>query len=334
MIFLGFQHRLFSPREASALLLSFFLMSMLILVAVSVSILVIRDMATVRTIVGGVQAYYAAEGSAELGLHSLKLSLPGYEPAFDALVLANSSTAELQSSARGILIPCEDQGEEWRALAQNESIQIPLFAQVDSSGLVEDVDDFYVEFYIGDEEGKVTFPPDTDVLRWKILGLTGSNTEAISEYIRLYTYNGAGASDTNPTFFGTDTEALGNMPDGYSNGKYYQSGGNFQIYPISSFLSSHETNYLVLTNIATRSNENTLFFRFHATGSVEGVCEYAELASTGFSTYGSAQQELTTYVKEGESLPVFDFVIYHTEEEIGLELSPYVSLPDGVSFGE
>lgn len=337
MISMSFKSRWMDTRErkASALLLSFFLMSMLILVAISVSVIVIRDMATVRTIVSGVQSFYAAEGSAELGLHTLKISLPGYEPSFDALVLANASQTSLETHARESTVPCEGQGDIWRALSQNESVQIPLFAQIDSAGTLEDIDDFYVEFYVGDEDGDVTFPPSTDVLRWKILGLTDTtgsgDTEAISEYIPLYTYNGAGASESNPTFFGTDEEALGVMPDGYLNGKFYQAGGNFNIYPISSFVTSHETNYLVLTNVVTRSAENTIFFRFHATG-VEGVCEYAELASTGWTDFGDTQQELTTYMKEGENLPVFDFVIYHTDPDLSIELSPYVTLPDGVDF--
>lgn len=331
-------HRtLVGERKASALLLSFFLMSMLILVAISVSVIVVRDLATVRTVVSGVQSFYAAEGSAELGLHTLKVSLPGFEPSFDALVLANASQTSLETHARESTVPCEEQGDEWRALAQNESVQIPLFAQVDSEGTLEDIDDFYVEFYVGYEDGTVNqlYVPSTDVLRWKILGLSDTSgsgyTEAISEYIPLHTYNGARASEETPTFFGTDEEALGVMPDGYTNGKFYQAGGNFDIYPISSFVTSHETNYLVLTNVVTQSSHNTIFFRFHATG-VEGVCEYAELASTGRTDFGDTQQELTTYMREGENLPVFDFVIYHTDPDISIEVSPYVTLPDGVDF--
>ncbi len=335
----------FRRRKASALLLSFFLMSILVLLAISVSILVVKDLSTVRTIVGGTQAYYAAEGATELGLHDLKNNLPGYEPSYSNLGFFNAAVATLVSVARSdtTVVPCEGQGSEWHALAPNASVQIPLFAQIDPSGTTEPSDglhmDFYVEFYAGDEDGNVDLSsiPERDVLRWKVLGRTGTlaapgATEAMSEYIPLYNDEGFYNAEA-PTKFGTVD--LGGLPPGYQDGKFSSSSATFDAgYPIATFLSGHVFNYLVLTNIITESTSNeTLHYKFHASNYAP-VCEYVQLSASGSSTYGSAQQDLETLVKEGENLPVFDFVIYHTdisdEEEsavsdVGV---PVITVPD------
>lgn len=316
----------FTNKKASALLLSFFLMSVLVMLSISVSILVVKDLETVRTIVGGTRAYYVAEGVTELGLQELKDNLPGYEPSYAATELnfLNAAVATLASMARSDTnsVPCEGQGD-WHALGPNESAQIPLFAQVDDAGNIEPTEglymDFYVEFYAADEEEVVHSPATTrDVLRWKVLGRTGTlaspgATEAMSEYIPLYNDEGFYTADS-PTRFGSNATELGTLPPGYQDGKFYSSSGATYDagYPISTFLSNHVFNYLVLTNVITESTANeVIYFRFHASNYAP-VCEYVELDATGTSDYGSAQQELETLVKEGENLPVFDFVIYHT----------------------
>ncbi len=326
-----------SHRRASALLLSFFLTSMLIGAVVTVSLLVTKDIRTVSTVTAGQEALYAADGMSELGLLALKQNLPGYEPTWTDVSLASTAQGSLETHAREYTVPCEDQGNEWRALAQNESIQLPLFAQTAEDGAVVNIQEFYVEFYVGDPDGELLPPPTTDVLRWKILGLvdggsgTATETEAISEYIPLHTASGANATSSNPAVFGTNLDGLG-VPTGYQYGKYTRSGGVFKIYPIGDFLSSHSYNYLVLTNVVNRSSENTLYIRLH-TEDEEAVCEYAELASTGSQEFPSVQQETQTLVREGENLPVFDFVIYHTNGESsesdssgGFSVSP-VSVP-------
>lgn len=313
-------------RKASALLLSFFLMSVLILVAISVSILVVKDMSTVRTIVGGTQAYYAAEGVTERGLQDLKENLPGYEPSYLGIEFLDSAIATLVSTARGSaetkVVPCEGQGDAWHALGPNESIQIPLFAQTDAAGTIEPAGgqymNFYVSFYAGQDDGSVdlTTVPTQDVLRWKVLGRSGTDTtnpgatEAMSEYIPLYNDEGYYNADA-PTKFGTAD--LGGLPPGYQDGKFSSSGASFDAgYPISTFLANHVYNYLVLTNIITETTNNTvIYYQFYSTDYAP-VCEYVDLAATATSTNGSAQQDLSTLVKEGENLPVFDFVIYHT----------------------
>ncbi len=45
------------------------------------------------------------------------------------------------------------------------------------------------------------------------------------------------------------------------------------------------------------------------------VCEFVELNSEAYQAFGESKKQLSTTVKEGENLPVFDFVIYHTSGE-------------------
>lgn len=330
----------FFKRQASALLLSFFLMSILIVLAMSVSILVVKDLATVRSTLSGTQSYYAAEGVTELGLLALKQHLPGYEPVSEVRFL-NAALATLASVARSdtLVVPCESQGEEWHSLSLNESVQIPLFAETET-GVTPTPGfymDFYVEFYAAQEDGTVVANsiPQRDVLRWKVLGRRGNDmnnpgeTEAMSEYIKLYNEEGANSAAT-PTKFGTAD--LGGLPAGYQDGKFDSSSGDhFESgYPIHQFLSGHIYNYLVLTNIITENTSNdTLFYRFHSTD-YEPVCEYVELAAWGGAEDGLTQQELNTLVKEGESLPVFDFVIYHTDTSDDGESPVSPILPGGL----
>lgn len=302
---------------ASALLLSFFMMSLLILVAISVSILVIRDLRTVRTVVAGLQSYYAAEGMSELALYSIKTNLPGYEPQFEDFVLSSGALAASSIHAREWEVPCVDQDADgWRPLSFNESVQIPLFAQIDMEGGHEKIDDFYVQFYVGDGEGDTWLPaPTTDVLRWKILGLVDAETEAISEYIPLDVSN-LRIDKASPSTFGT-VLLDASVPTGYSYAKYYKGGhpASFnETYPISDFLAEHSYNYLVLTNVLQEHSEAVIYFRFVSTV-VEAVCEYNQIASEGEVEFGDTRQELLTLIKEGENLPVFDFVLYHTRQE-------------------
>lgn len=328
--------------RASALLLSFFMMTLLILVAIAVSVLVLHDVQTVRTLVGGTQAYYAAEGMSELGLHSIKVNLPGYEPSFgsedDPYVLSSTSLAVADIHARESTVPCEDQSEDgWIALETGESIQLPLFSQISADGTIEEIDLFYVKFYVGDEDGNVSFAPSDDVLRWKILGMQNAVTEAVSEYIPLDTGNSRTTRD-NPSIFGTSVD--GSVPTGYTHAKYYNIGYPSQFYayyPISLFLQGHSYNYLVLTNVVQRSSENTIYFQF-VSEDYEAACEYAEIASEADTDFGSARQELVTLVKEGENLPVFDFVLYHTaddeeESESVLSITPVTSSSFAELFG-
>ncbi|MFA5792644.1 MAG: hypothetical protein WC897_02105 [Candidatus Gracilibacteria bacterium] len=321
----NFLNKGFLERKASAILLSFFMMTVLILVAISVSILVVRDLATVRTIVAGEQASYSAEGMTELGLAIVNENLPGYEVSLDGLSYLDSALASMniiaQNHSSESVLPCVGQGDTWRALARNESIQIPLFIQTDPEDTIAKIDGFRVEFYVGDADGKsASNPPGSDVLRWKVLGLAESKTEAMSEYISLISEK---HDETNPSVFGTDVTG---EPEEYSSGKSFISGAGmfsvkFRVYPILNFLMSHSYSYLVLTNVVTEDlstdgSQSFIHFRFVSTDTdANAVCEYVKIASTGVVSLGEVRKELITLVKEGENLPVFDFVLYHTTGE-------------------
>ncbi|OGJ44005.1 hypothetical protein A3J23_04195 [Candidatus Peregrinibacteria bacterium RIFCSPLOWO2_02_FULL_48_14] len=314
--------------RASALLLSFFMMTLLILVAISVSVLVVHDSRTVRTLMAGSQATYAAEGMSELGLYEVKSNLPGYEPTFEAYAFASLVSADAGVSAREDSVPCTGQAEwgDWGVLAANESVQLPLFAQTAEDGTVAKNTSFVVEFYVGDEEGETLFYDMTnvlttqDVLRWKILGLYTYNgvtgTKAISEYIPLDQSNNRFFED-NPTQFGPG--AIG-ADTRYTQAKYYSSGFRsvfFSNYPIQDFLNENDYNYLVMTNIIQGVSDAYIYYRLNWSSGGSGtldkvVCEYAQISSTADATLAEARQELVTLVKQGESLPVFDFVLYHT----------------------
>lgn len=298
-----------NSRPANALMLAFLVMTLLMLVGISVSSLVQRDSQALLASTSGAQSFYAAEGVTEQGLQALKDNLPGYEPNVEAQLLSNGASAELEVQSRSFDVPCTLGEDAWITLAPNESIQLPLFAQVDAEGNTEKVERFYVSFYVSDLEGqpKQVF---TDVLRWKILGLKGGQTEAISEFIPL---DGQKFTPENPSVFGSSIPEA--VPEGYSWAKYYARQGRYYVfyphYSIHQFLIEHDLNYLVMTNIAQGSEPHLLNLRLRSED-VEAVCEFAELQARGFQEANAVQKELDTFVRQGENLPVYDFVLYQT----------------------
>lgn len=315
-----------SKKPASALLLSFFLMSLLIVLGLSVSLLVIKDVQAVRTVMGGTQARYAAEGMTELGLKILKDKLPGYEVESGTLEheFSGGAKASLEINARENTVPCSVRNNEngesvWRRLAYNESVELPLFASGQKNSY--NIENFYVEFYVGSEDGTEIDSRDIDVLRWKILGIKKNGiSEAISEYIPL---DGVKFTPENPTYFGSHAPVAAR--EGYSNAKYTElgpvGGRVFFIpnFPIKTFLERHEYSYLIMTNVVQAKNPENyfIFFKLHSTvPSKEAICEFVTLKSVADNEFGSVRQSIYTVVKEGENLPVFDFALYHTSGEI------------------
>jgi hypothetical protein len=315
----------FNAQPANAILLSFLMMSMLVMATLGISFLVIRDVSTVRSLVGGSQALYAAEGMNELGLLLLKENLPGYEPELEDYEFSTNVLASLSVNARESSVPCSVQEEEWRALQPNESVQLALFAQDDESATnLTTIDQFYVEFFVGDEDGYVSYPSTADVLRWKILGINPSSgeTEAISEFIPLLDSQN---TEDNPSIFGSYVDRA--EATGYSTAKFRQPGNPstfYEAYPIDTFIQNHNYNYLVMTNVVQQSYENILYFRLTAMDSAtkqatDAVCEYVSLSSSANKDYGSVRQSVNSIVKEGENLPFSDFVFYHTDNAEGSE---------------
>jgi hypothetical protein len=304
----------FESRRASALVLSFFVMSMLILVAVGVNFLVVRDMETVTTLKSGLQSRYAAEGISELGLYGIEENLPGFEPSYENYGVGANALASLEVDARGWSVPCGGE-DQWRTLSKNESVQLALFAQTDAAGSMEKINDFYVRFYVTDSNGSAV-NLSGDVLRWKVLGFVNSTTEAISEYIPLHPSNVS--TDVNPTIFGSSFSEGATLTE-YAYGKYYQRIDDsyyvFQpVYSIRDFLTGHDYNYLILTNVMSGSGDYDIQFQLY-TINTEAVCEYVTLDALAVNDVGDTQQMLETMVREGENLPVFDFVLYHTADD-------------------
>jgi len=323
-----YKWRACSEHRSSALLLSFFMMGMLILVSLGVSYLVLQDLAAMRTVVGGVQASYAAEGMTEIGLHMVKENLPGYETEIETSEdYFDVTLSSLDLDALSSIIPCENQSEEeWMRLSKNESIQLPLFYQVKTGNdEVQEVEDFVVNFYVGDAEGNAFEGKlEVDVLRWKIIGFIdgGTRTEAISEFIPVH------ASEL-VTHVGT-----WNVSDyQYRQGKYTSNGGFTANMEISSFLFNHEYNYIVLTNVF-ESSSHYIYYQLESPQE-DLACPYVEVNGLASNEYGESRQSLTTFMREGENLPAYDFVLYNTdndgeEEESSPLSSSNLTLPSGV----
>jgi hypothetical protein len=302
-------------KNASAILLSFFLMSMLIVVGIGLTAIVLGDLTSLRTMVNGYKARYAAEGMAELGLKIIKDKLPGYETEILGQTFASEASADLTILAREKAVPCEDQDDDdWRSLGFNESIQIPLFYQDETE--VKNLSEFIVNFYMPEN-----LNPHGDIFRWKILGLNSSNeTESISEYIGI---DGSKNSEANPSVFGASPDT--SLPQDFYSANYYRPNGRGgfifeEVYSINSFLNEHDYNYLVLTNIVQlaaqgtlndEEDQNEINFKYE---SDPAVCEYVDLNTS--SDYANVIQSINTLIKEGENLPVFDFALYHTKGKL------------------
>jgi hypothetical protein len=298
--------------DASALLITFSMTSLLILVVMGVSAFVLEDLGVVRTVVAGKQAEYAAEGMSEYGLLLSKNELPGYEVELTDTSFSNGARASLTVSARDSQVPCTIDGETgWSVLVPSESIQLPLFAQVgDRDADVNKVLDFYVSFYVGDEKGEAKLKSG-EVLRWKILGMKRDITEAISAFIPL---DGVHLLPEDPSIFGSAIPHSRAVPEGYSTASYHALTGIQAVfhdsYPIRQFLEGHDFNYLVLTNLA--GDGSNIYYQLHAPGS-EAACTYVRLESSAQVDVGEARQSIETVIREGENLPAFDFVLYQTD---------------------
>ncbi len=308
---------------ASALLVAVLIMGLLISFTLGVSLLVLGDMRAFRTFTAGVQARYAAEGMNELGLKLLKDHLPGFEPVLEDYPLQSGALADLTVTARGNTIPCEE--ETWRRLNYEESIQLPLFSEI-SDGTTVQTNEFFVEFFIGDEnETPISLSERKDVLRWRITGLRNQPQvpEAISEFIPVV------PSNMQVTSFGS---VLGDASDQqYGHAKYVDSVTKVFVpnYPIRQFLENHTLNYLTLTHAGGAYADYPLYFKLHAVDQ-PAPCEYASLSAQADVERETVKKILQTKVREGENLPVFDFVIYHTsgtrapEEEVSTEIPDFV----------
>ncbi len=299
-------------REANAILISIFIMSLLLGVSLTVNEVIISDISVTRQVVQGAQSLNAAEGMVEWGLWMRHQHLPGYETVLsDQLVgeipasLTLKARGDLQDEAGHYLWPCEG---GFRALAYEESVHIPLFAETDAG--LDPIHQFGVEFYIGDADGNPRHELSTslrEILRWTVTGLLEGQTEAISEFIALE------PGKVEASFFGPSAAA--SAPEGYSSGQYRSSVAfvTHNQFPISEFLAGHDHNYLKLQNFYNDPS-SFLYVRLLSTAA-RPVCEVTDVIGSGSNADSSIEKTVKSRIRLNENLPVFDFSLYHTGED-------------------
>lgn len=301
-------------KPASSLLLAIALTSLLLSLTLAVSTLVIWDLRAARVEVAGFKARYAAEGMSELGLLDIKKGLPGYQPSYEDFEFTSNATASLTSFAKNEVVPCDG---TFRRISMNESVQFPLFTQEELEGPQSKVLDFVVDFYVGDEDGVPVFNPTRGaILRWKVIGFRDEagfeqTTEAVSEFISLW--DASHNSPENPSQFGSSVGRA--LADAYTRASYYDTvrHQNFPSYSIRDFLNGHRVNNLVLTSFLPGDGQ-FLYVKLHAIDA-PAACEINTLKATGLFESEDLVQSLQTQVREGENLPVFDFVLGNVEDK-------------------
>ena len=295
--------KLIKNRDASALLVAILIMSLLLVVGLGVNRLIIVEMKVERGLLQGGQSYYSAEGASELALHEIVASITGYEGG-DSGEFDSGVAYEYEILALSDVWPCDVYGDKvfededgvlWRVLEVEESVMIPLFLEE------EKMEEFKVEYFVETDSGF-----SDDLLRWKILGINSAGlTEAISDYEEV----SAGLNTaTAPTSFET-IDFAGTYKDygGSWGGREYW----FVEESIGTFLGAHDYNYLILTHVMEdASDENLLYLRL-SEGDTDFVCEYVKIEAEG--SYGEYVQQIDVLMKEGEPLPVFDFVLFEKE---------------------
>lgn len=303
-------------RQGNALLISILIMAVLLVVGLGINRLIITELRVERMLVQGGQAFYAAEGAVEQALLDANTYLEGYEGEGQSVDVGNGAGYFYEIFAQGDVWPCDDyghltyeddSGDLWRVLELEESVMIPLFRY--ETGGLEKINDFDVDFYV-DSDVAVT----GDVLRWKILGISeGGLTEAISDYLENF------------QSWSADTESAGFM-DSFAVAFGGREYNYIEDYNVQSFLDSHNYNYLIITNIAESGVDNDIHLRLD-NGDGEFVCEYVKIEADGVN--GDFIQQIDVVMKEGEPLPVFDFVLWEKDtwlyelETEALQFNPF-----------
>ncbi|MBI4975599.1 pilus assembly PilX N-terminal domain-containing protein [Candidatus Peregrinibacteria bacterium] len=292
----------------TALITALLVMGILISVSLVLSNLILREVLVTKDFLDAGKAYYSAESGIEASLYNLKNSLPGWEtPSQRYVPLQIDDEKNVVGEYKVVntcnAYPCFGSEFEKKNLESNlqvyygvmdlnDSVTIPLF--VVQSGEETPVSDFTVEFF-------AKFNPSTDlqvnikkkinswdVMRWKILGLKGGDTESIGDFSALSSYNVGSdkfyTNAENPSWFGTRTCIEGDnrytdkikcaayggvnevvhVPgqespvfagtcDNTEAREYYAYSGEKAdvkpCYPIRNFIEAHKLNYLTLTNL-------------------------------------------------------------------------------------
>lgn len=299
-------------QPASALLVSVVLMSFVMGSALLFYQMVMKDVALFRAWKSESQIHYANEGMQAWALAELRNHLPGYEPAPVDYVFPQNVQAKWEIQAMGESTPCL-KGESWSYLGSQESVHHPLFTE-NADGSLRQIPDFLVEFFLVNGEGQAV-RAQGPLLRWKILGLEKmkQETQAISEFIPLDLAADRFSAER-PSVFGPGYEGEALAPS-YTHAKFFQtvpSYAYYEAYSIQDFLQNHESNTLVLTSaLGPEYSSYKIAYRMKAkNGKV--VCPQAEIRTQAHR--GDQWLKQSLLFPYAESLPVFDFVLYHTKE--------------------
>lgn len=280
------------------------------------------------------KSYYHAESAIEEALFVIDRHLPGYEvfqkkgdASGDGVQDYRYSIRALSSSS-GNAVPCNFDALEdapWQKLKLNDSLTLPLFrADPDFLSVEEKIQNFHIEYYLKSWPSGAN--EKISALRWKIFGQTSSgDTQAISQYVPvLENFNRV----SDPANFGTFLSGSGGeIIDGDQAQFRDCSDGMcvfYEKYSIATFLSKHEHNFIVLTNVVNLSqidseDETTLYVRMLEDQNDSLVCNSVRIEADGAADNIDAPLELEQYVQNlninislSDFLPVFDFALYRT----------------------
>ncbi|MDP4007952.1 MAG: pilus assembly PilX N-terminal domain-containing protein [Candidatus Peregrinibacteria bacterium] len=278
-------------KKGSALVMSLFFMSILIVLSFAVNYMLLNEVRSERNFLEGVKAYYSAEAGVEDALLQVSVnnagedisqtsSIPFVTDAFDEEDISQVSQSKYSYTvtARGGRNPCvfeNKTADGFAVLKSGESVVIPLNGN----------NVFNVEYYIVN----TAYPDNTtsndpslimlnDVLRWKILGNRSLGDslgalEAISDYFPIndVTHN---TPDT-PSTFGTSADALP-----FQKGKYYD------IIEGATFDATADSLYLDIDAYSNNFADGGFHYIFHP--------DY--MISDFLSSHGNNELMLTNYL--------------------------------------
>lgn len=317
-------------KSANAMLVSIILSSVLMLVALTANSVIMRQVRAQYNAVQATQSYYSAQGGIEEAFLNVNQGLPGFEFSLssDADQDSNQDYA-VEIDAKNQALPCDqDSASGWYSIKLGESFRLPLFVG-DGEDEQVDVEDFVVEYYVYKNiEGAEFVKTEGDILKWSVMGMKKSATDGyISESIQDYLpLQDSKVDAEDPSSFGTFGESFETAnyytedfenTDGTSNYIFYEN------YPIDTFLTEHESNYLVLQNIIELSKQNSICddsecnqIRFRIKTKSEDqqlACSVILVKADGFSA--NTKQSIDVRYTTSSFLPVFDFALFNYSKE-------------------
>lgn len=272
-------------RRGSALITTFLVTSLIMLVALGIAQLIAGDIRTGSEFVQDGRALYMAEAGLERGLYELTQKLPGYQP--EKPIEAEGYSVRLLTQATDV--PHVEPGsvgvlnkiDAYNTLSLQDSVAIPLFT-VDKNNEATSITKFLVKYFVPfTEKLQYVDLQDIDILRWKIVGISREtgNAESIGDFTAASQH----ANASMPTCFGTDLGVVDAAIDGgcihnasapsvqdfgaykHVSCSWNQARSHYEYtpnttfggtdvleascYAIEDFLNRHEQNYLILTNL-------------------------------------------------------------------------------------